>query len=722
MSKILDSSLNQSPCIKSIHRIALIDQSGSMGNNINKVIDQVKQTLSLLNNDDIYSIIGFSSQSECTVYLKGVRKSDDINLILDTMRRTFSTTCFSAPISRAVEIAKDLEVITPFVEIDLFTDGQPVVLWSNEVELNKVLDSIKLLNKNLLSINTIGYGYYDRDFLTKISDASQYGAFTHSSNIEEFFNIIKQNYKISGKVIDTPIRISSYGGNEILVTTNSFSKYSTKELDIRYSDDNFKVFVIQNDTSTIGINNSIIDFNDTTKTSDEDKTNMLYAYAYQLYYNGQRQKSLDIIVNNLHDKYLADLMISAFTNKEVESVQETLRVASIDESTRYLAGKCAVGFLPKRDAFCFFDLLYILQSTSCKYLPFSKNVDQYKRIGKKTVDNFNLFTKSDEEVIASFDLVVWNKDSMNLSLKFDINGTVELNPRSSSAVGLSSVVNAKIFRNHTFIKDGEYNMDAIEVLLTPAAVIKFEGKSNIIDSDDVKIIDGITYVKTIITFNNLPIINRNYINNSNSIDDLFEVVHSIITTEAKNKVLGYFIDQVKDELPISKTKSGSFKKLTVDQIRVLEEHGIDKSFNYRGIDNVQASKDDCDSYQSREVSFSLKGCSAIPKVDEVLTKAAAGKKINYLGTVMYDYYTSLSNIVDFNIKTPTLLKFLVTEKNFFNKYLAENRNKLAANRLAKVLTNDWYAGMIQDTDGNYTYEKEDQVMIIKTKYVTKYFD
>ena len=92
--------------------------------------------------------------------------------------------------------------------------------------------------------------------------------------------------------------------------------------------------------------------------------------------------------------------MKAFTFDECAEYQAKLDAACFDTSKRYLNGKCEDNYLPKKDAFCVIDLFRLLQdSENCYYVPFSKNVEQYKRIGVKTESEMeNLFSYSNEEV------------------------------------------------------------------------------------------------------------------------------------------------------------------------------------------------------------------------------------------------------------------------------------------------------------------------------------
>lgn len=57
-----------------LHHIHILDRSGSMGTQINNLIDNVQKTIEVINDDDLISIIWFSSPGNIVLLSKEQRK------------------------------------------------------------------------------------------------------------------------------------------------------------------------------------------------------------------------------------------------------------------------------------------------------------------------------------------------------------------------------------------------------------------------------------------------------------------------------------------------------------------------------------------------------------------------------------------------------------------------------------------------------------------------
>ena len=124
-----DFNNNQSVKISNYHHIQIIDRSGSMYSYIDELIDNIQETISILNPDDLLSIIWFSGPGEFRTLIKGAKKTDNLIPLLDSIRSTVSTTCFSEPLMEAEKIIEELAQLCPNFSLTLFTDGCPVVPW-----------------------------------------------------------------------------------------------------------------------------------------------------------------------------------------------------------------------------------------------------------------------------------------------------------------------------------------------------------------------------------------------------------------------------------------------------------------------------------------------------------------------------------------------------------------------------------------------------------------
>lgn len=56
---------------------------------------------------------------------------------------------------------------------------------------------------------------------------------------------------------------------------------------------------------------------------------------------------------------------------------------------------------------------------------------------------------------------------MNVSVRYEIPGSVTINPKQAKAVGFkSNIFSAKIFREQTIIKNGDINIDKFKALIS----------------------------------------------------------------------------------------------------------------------------------------------------------------------------------------------------------------------------------------------------------------
>jgi 5'(3')-deoxyribonucleotidase len=184
-------------------------------------------------------------------------------------------------------------------------------------------------------------------------------------------------------------------------------------------------------------------------------------------------------------------------------------------------------------------------------VPFSKNVAKYERIGRVVVDQQNAFTDSSDEVRAPVNDLVWNKDELNLSVRFTIKGTVELNARAAKANGLPQSYPAVRYNTHTFVKDGNKNIEKAEFLLSQDLenVLNLAGLKYTIINQEMHGDSQVLFTRVLVDFSKIPVINRTYIDNSDSLDDLHAKVVQMTELEAATKVLNAKLDDLYSSKP-----------------------------------------------------------------------------------------------------------------------------------------------------------------------------
>jgi hypothetical protein len=713
--------------IQNVHHIQILDRSGSMSSHIDELIDNVQKVISELNPGDMFSVIWFSSSSECRVLLKGAQiYNDGVKNLLDSIRSTLSTTCFSIPFQECLNIVNDLESIMP-ISISLFTDGQPVVNWSIEEEKKRVFTIVDTLKNRVLAINTIGYGnYYDQTFLREISEKSQYGILWHSSEIKQYHGIFNDNFDRINDIVKEPVHIE---GPNILYLNRKFAKLTNTQFHLDNIDKEKNQFFLFNDSDFVfEINGEIHNTKSFQFTSVPEQTiaNFHYALAYCYYYQNERLKSLDIL-KYLGDKFLIDSHLSSFTYDETAEHLSALKDSLLKPKLRYSSGKCSINYLPKDDALCVMDILRYLQNNDTYYVPLSKNIEQYKRIGKKSEDSFNLFEQTDEEIRCRFSDFVFNKEHLNMSIRFEIPGIIKINPAIAKKNGLETEYKTSKYRNFTIIKDGNVNIPEIEILINENEnkkeweYVKARSKNMIFLGYEN--IDNKIYGRYIINLKNHPIVNRQMINNS-TIENVFGITLLINQYEAYQKMLNFYMSKVKEKDYLKKT--GALKDFTTTQIQILEEHGLDKNMHYKGVEVTRKLAEQCDSYQSRTLEFYFAGISSLPKVEDLFKKLQESKSLTISLEMLNRGYEEIKarakeKNIDLEKVNAELRDFLIEQIAYTKQILIEQRMNLAIQKMAKVLSGDWYTGLKTDDKGNFYYEKDGYKMIVKTTYTTEYF-
>jgi hypothetical protein len=709
--------------VGAIHFIHVVDRSGSMGGYIRSLMDNVEKTLDALGDNDYFSLVWFSSPGQCKTLVKGARKDkESIVRLLNTIRSTLGTTCFSEPMAEVNSIIDDLAAICPNFCVSFFTDGLPVVPWPLHEEMRRVQEQVDKMAPKVLAINTIGFGnYYDRDFMVEMSSKSQFGQYVHSTQIEDYSTIFRHNYERISELVVESTELYAQGA-QVLYLTRSSSKLAVDgELTMQALDKRKNQFVL------IGDGDFTFDYNGEgyhtakIKAGPANKAtveNIQYAMAYELYYQGQRQASLDILAINLKDRALIDGQLVAFTYDEVAAYSDRLKKAVFHNASRRTEGVAPDGYVPSADAFSVFDAITMLGNSDALYVP----GNDYKRVGLKTEDQFNLFKKDASKLsTAPMSDIVFNRDKLNVSLRFTVEGNVGLNPKQAEEVGLPKSVPAKIFRNHTIIKDGGVNVPEMRVLMPQATLDVLRDAQGSVDFiQDVQPVavveNGTAYQDVRLNLAVLPIINRGYLDAFPTTESVYAALKQQLVLDARAKVLNHYV----------KATGATIKASTVtdEQLKILKDHGLDGGFIYSGVDNKTASKEDGDFYESRSLSFNIKGMASLPSVKDVLKRMDEKKAFTAGQQVVKDQMDYLEKAVGCPLSTLTdaAATALAKIQQETKKQVLEITARLAALKTAKILTGDWFDNLTTNDKGDFVYTAGDGgVMVIKAEREKVYF-
>jgi len=738
-----DDTTTESKTVDRMHHIHILDRSYSMSGSIVALMEDVKKTFRAIPVGDYISVVWFSSEGQNGVVIKGYKKTDDdfagVDNLIDSIKHCVGCTCFHEPLELVKSIIEEMKPLCPYYNVTLFTDGCSCCNVSSSEDYKMSYDVVSSFKNEIMALNTLGYGYYyDKEFLTKIAEITDFGKYLHSSNVKEYSEIFKHNYERVRDMVAEKVEISA-PDCEILYLNSKSTKLANNIMNLSSIEKRKKQFAIIYpedgingiDYSVVKINDELIDLNKIKfgKLPDTTTANLLYALAYENYYKGNREVCLDIL-KDLRDKHLIDAQLNAFTIDESSKFLKELNKCIFSNSTRYQSGKAPVNYLPANDAFCIMDLLGILCEEGNYYIP---DMSSYKRIGLQVEDTFNLFTpKRDYDIFAPFnDNIVYNKNKLNISIKFTRDGVVAINPKRAKQVGLPESIDSRQFQTHTIIKDGHLNMEKIKVKLSTETGLKLMRlQIDVLDSSSYFLTCSSQDDKDIfeIDLTKLPVINRNYLNDS-TIDKVFETIVAITEDEVFQKVVNWMVSNH----PYKEYKTDSFGRPPVynaEQVEVLKEHGLNEFLTYAGVNRKVTEKNEDDYYEARELEFMLKGCSSIPAIEKGIdTYNAAiskGKEPNFMSKCIV---RSIDAIND-GIQSLGINKGTKEEREFLDKCLKTtkaklnaNRNTLSAIKMAKVLTSSWWEGLTIDGDKyTYTSSNGDSTLVIKTGYDKVFFN
>lgn len=705
-----------------IHHIHIIDRSWSMIDDIDELINNVQKTIDCTGDNDLITISWYSGPGEFRVPLKAAKKFDQMKNILNSMRDVISTTCFSDILKEMNIVLKELSSIDMPVSITLFTDGQPVVPWSVDEEKRRIFMEIEemksFLGNKLIAFNTIGYGnYYNLQLLTDIADMTEYGSFLHNNRIDQYYDTFRLNHEKIKENVYEPVELYTKHESEFMYLNRRHTKHEKFNMKLNSIDkEKNQFFIVMRDNEKFFLNDIQYSLEGIKERYVPEATvnNFLYAYAYNMYYKQKYKESLNVLAKNIKDRGLIDSHFRAFTLAEKGEHIHKLKTSLFKPKERFLEGVAPVDYVPKKDAMCVMDIIVKLKEIGAIWVPFHKELDDYKRIGKKTEESFDMFKQIDDEIRGNFEDLVFNKEFLNLSVRVKINGYVTLNPKQAKKIGLEPEFKCHKFRNYTLIKNGNLNMDKIMVLIPDHELSTFRVEAELL-SGNVEI-EGKFYSRIIINLSKYPVINQLYAEESSSIEKVFHINKRILQLEAEQKILNYYIKSMADKAALK--KEGVFKKLTVEQIELLKDYGISKDGVYSGIGGKEVVTGD--SYITRVLNFYFAGVSSLPPVEKMLERIQSGKKLTANMEVLNEGYEKVnmnadSDNINFNQKIKNTKTWLDGKLKSVKKELYHLRDVIAIMKIAIVLTGNWFQLEV-DEKNNYYFEKDGIKMICKADY------
>lgn len=293
-------------------------------------------------------------------------------------------------------------------------------------------------------------------------------------------------------------------------------------------------------------------------------------------------------------------------------------------------------------------------------------IPDYKRIGNKVVDEFEVFVRKSIPTPTPFELV-GNENRLNISIQNKIYGVVTLNPIQAKKVGLPKTISGPIeYKTKTVIRDGKLNAEKIEIIVDMVTFMKIK-KAGL----KFQQLEELSYpgIHMILDLTGLPIADNCKVNTS--LEEVLSNMNEINILKAKQKVLNALVNK------LPSTKDEPFAGFTAEQTEMLREHGLNEKLQYIGVDvKVEETEE---AYTGQVIEFKLKG-SSMSSFSEMLNRVASGKKLNALDQVQFDFNNEVTDMV-------AALEITEAEdlRTFYKSELKKIKGKLFTIKLQNVI-------------------------------------
>lgn len=697
-----------------LHHILLLDRSGSMHWTISQLIDNVTERILSLPVGDYVSVGYFSGEGEYRFVLKGfciVKTMDDlqditIRKVLDELRHTLNTTCFSEILAESDIVLRELKALTPLVTLTLFTDGCPVVsnLQREHAAIRQALDE---LAPRLTSALLVGYGsYYNKQLMAEMAERLG-GTLAHADTIPTFAVSLEQfidTSRSAGSRLEVQLPMAVTLGNAFSVSGKHVTLYQLDDRDMLYFSPQYDVknyVYFLSASIPDGAQHDIFDPLATVQTPQSPLVAGAYACALMLVQQGKTSDALDVL-GVLGDVALIDAVNNAFTVPEFGAAEQRIQVAMYEPAQRFTKGR-QLAYVPKADAFCVLDALDVLMSdTTARFYPSHPDF-VYQRIGRRRVTDpgYPRF-EADTAHGVPFDDLVWNQRFLNLSVRFRIPGTVQLGDEAA-LLGFENPYPTHRWRNYTIIKDGMLNTKHLPVTCS-AATFKTLFANGV--ASGMTEHDGAVRGIATLHLEHLPVMNRAIATGYRSATALCKDVMEELRLMAILKVLR----AKRDELDEAQEAAG----MTDAQAEYLAQYGIGK----HGYAPPSTEEKATDFYLSKTFSISARGFSSLPSIKSVLEKMKTNAKRTPSDALIVAGVDHAERIAPLGSPASQKIETWVDAIRIYSAKLAMIRSNIQRTKFSVLLGKGWFEEFPTPADATivvdgvqFTFEVRDNVKV-----------
>lgn len=682
---------------KSLNHIFIYDRSGSMYGVLDTLIKDLKARLRTVPLGDTVTIGWFSSPGEFRFPLKGLKVSskedfNNIDKVLDANAHTLGSTCFSEILDDVKDVIKDLKPLGNGFALAFLTDGYPTV-YPYDRELKAIHSAVAAVSGEITSSLLVGYGnYYNKELMADMAERFG-GSLIHSSDLATFpvaYQKFLENSRTSEpKMLVELFALPHDGGAVFSLNDGAVNLYAVENGEVAFSptkNTTDRVYVLTNKKPKGATEVEL------SKVGEETMTKAAYAAAYVLTQRTKTDLALDVLAT-IGDVALVERVNNAFTNAEYGAVEQGVLEAIGSENKRFTSGR-KVGCLPKPDAFCLLDALDLLMNDDeAEFQPYHDEFVYNKiGVGSKTKDGYPKFEADKESRVPMVDLK-WNDTKLNLSILARINGTIDLPAKSTEGTkrpsGLDKTFATNVFRNFTVVKDGFLNVTTLPVSMSKTSYEKFLAEG-VIDAEHNRHYKGRVYT---LHLDRIPVINRVIADGKTSAKTLCTKSMDEMAFMANLKVLKAAREEIEP-----KEERGLGLNLTPEQEAFLKEVGVGRSGFSPPVEKLEAT----DFYMAKEFEVKIKGCSSLPKIDEVKTKVAAKKTLTVSQELVAAGLRELETLVKFASGKKDRLSLIDTTIAAQKEKLAVVRGDIQRTKFAVILAKKWFDEFTSREDNKLT--------------------
>lgn len=676
------------------HYILLIDLSGSMYSIVNKMVDNISAFITTLDQEDTVSIVWFSGASSNGVVAHNMVIKDITSGMLNSLRRTYNTTCFS----EGLQVCRSLTIGSANNHLIMFTDGTPVVSWSIDEELTRSRNQINAANYS--GVFCVGYGnYYSEGQLTSFIESTNIGVVYHNEEINELLDTLNSIRSIAVKS----------GAKYLIVPTSDFP-----DLDIYFSIDGvgMKLHPNADQQYKFLLGTQYYGFKSGSASKSvkmvDVRNDALYTRASYEWMHGGKDTALSIVANNLRDKYLAEIMVNAFTSAERRNVAIALTYAVVDDDQRMLSGTCPPGFIPPADKYSVVDFLRDITNPDNRVLYNWKETSKvYQRTRKTSTDVTGTFN-SQADAQTSEAVLITPSDRLNVSIRFTQLGYVNIEEADRLNFSLPDKYNTFKYRTHTIILNGQLNVGNLYIHVEQDSA--FNEKLLTKTSSKVVGTDAAGRNIYVVNLAKMPLINRTYVENGRDVDKTLTNLLLKNSLTNQTKALKHLIDTKS-----TGTGTGTRPSLSAEAKNVLKtKYGIAFDGSYRPETAPLSEETEYDQYSFKSMSLNIMGLATLPSVNEAITRRDQGKTLNAAHQEIVD------TISMYEESTLSHIKSVYDAKSIELSTVTDTMN---FNRIGMMLSGSFYDEQVLENNANgYNYITERGTMVIKLKYDTEKVD